>query len=357
MSCCQSILKALLGHYAVADTAYNDPEILQHKSTFDSLNLSSRNVSALLEVFRQIDKDRSGEISCREMLDHLKLDKTKFTTRIFSIMDEDGSGEIDFREFCIALWNYCTLGKAALILFAFDLYDNDSSGEIDVHEIELMLKEVYGRAAKHSTQAQSVMAQITSLNRSNYDGEAQVNKEEFSAFVRRNPGLLYPAFQLQQKLQQSILGVGFWEDLAQTRIKLCEGAYVSVSAMLAVQVNKEALDALVKHNPRDSGKDDTYRTARPRLGQGELREVLEDTNASQLAGSVAERRLKGEGFRSEANVVRAAHKWKSMRGRGGRGRHRGQMAGRPSGASASAPPAHSASGRSVILVKPSTNRG
>ena len=45
------------------------------------------------------------------------------------------SGEIDFREFVIALWNYCTLGKAALILFAFDLYDNDNSGKIDIDEI------------------------------------------------------------------------------------------------------------------------------------------------------------------------------------------------------------------------------
>ena len=54
------------------------------------------------------------------------LQPSKFTKRVFSIMDEDGSGEIDFREFVIALWNYCTLGKAALILFAFDLYDNDN---------------------------------------------------------------------------------------------------------------------------------------------------------------------------------------------------------------------------------------
>lgn len=61
------------------------------------------------------------------------------------IFDEDGSGSIDFREFVMSLWNYCTLSKAALIMFAFDLYDNDNSGEIDIGEVELLLKEVrYG---------------------------------------------------------------------------------------------------------------------------------------------------------------------------------------------------------------------
>lgn len=42
----------------------------------------------------------------------------------------------------MSLWNYCTLSKAALIMFAFDLYDNDNSGEIDVMEVELLLREV-----------------------------------------------------------------------------------------------------------------------------------------------------------------------------------------------------------------------
>lgn len=58
------------------------------------------------------------------------------------IFDEDGSGSVDFREFVMSLWNYCTLSKAALIMFAFDLYDNNNSGEIDIDEVELLLKEV-----------------------------------------------------------------------------------------------------------------------------------------------------------------------------------------------------------------------
>ena len=61
------------------------------------------------------------------------------------MFDEDNSGEIDLREFILALWNYCTLGKSTLVIFAFDLYDTDGSGVIDAEELDNMLKEVYGR--------------------------------------------------------------------------------------------------------------------------------------------------------------------------------------------------------------------
>ena len=38
------------------------------------------------------------------------------------------SGAIDFHEFVIALYNYCTMGKPGLTMFSFDLYDVDNSG-------------------------------------------------------------------------------------------------------------------------------------------------------------------------------------------------------------------------------------
>jgi len=72
-----------------------------------------------------MDKDSSGSISVLEMLNFLDVDRTKFTKRVFSTFDADRSGKIDFREFVVTLWNYCTLGRSSLIHFAFALYDHD----------------------------------------------------------------------------------------------------------------------------------------------------------------------------------------------------------------------------------------
>ena len=290
-----------VGAYTVADTAYQNPEVAKHKETFEALGLKSREVSALFEVFKIIDKDSSGEISCREMLDHLGLEKTKFTKRVFSIMDEDGSGEIDFREFCVATWNYCTLGKGALILFGFDLYDNDSSGNIDIDEIELMLKEVYGKSLKTSSQAKHLMAALEKDYGNKNTAQCSVDKAQFSEFVRRNPGLLYPAFQLQQKLQSSMCGVGFWEDLAQTRIKLSGGAYVHVSSMIVAEINKEAFDQLVKTTEKKGGGGVASIALRGGSGikdkinteqKAKLRDELNSHDASLMTGTVGDRRLR-----------------------------------------------------------------
>lgn len=102
-------------------------------------------VDKFWDIFKRIDADGSGTIDIVEMLVFFDVEATKFSSRVFSIFDEDSSGKIDLREFILCLWNYCTLGKATLVMFAFDLYDKDGSGVIEGKELTIMLKEVYGK--------------------------------------------------------------------------------------------------------------------------------------------------------------------------------------------------------------------
>jgi hypothetical protein len=37
--------------------------------------------------------------------------------------DENKNGEVDFREFVLACWNYCSMDARALARFTFGLYD------------------------------------------------------------------------------------------------------------------------------------------------------------------------------------------------------------------------------------------
>jgi len=49
-----------------------------------------------------------------ELLTLLDIERTRFTEQIFTLFDSDNSGKVDFREFVMALWNYCTIGEASL---------------------------------------------------------------------------------------------------------------------------------------------------------------------------------------------------------------------------------------------------
>ena len=84
---------------------------------FSSLLLSKREMKKLHKVFRNMDLDSDGVIDVADILIALDIERTKFTERIFAVFDYKHTGKVDFREFVLCLWNYCTLGKGSLSKF------------------------------------------------------------------------------------------------------------------------------------------------------------------------------------------------------------------------------------------------
>jgi Ca2+-binding EF-hand superfamily protein len=234
------------------------PFYLQHpewecaRAQFTSLGFSEKELLELWRVFAGADADGSGEISLSELMAFLDLERTKFTKRVFSIFDEDMSGEIDFREFVVAMWNYCTLSKPALCLFAFDLYDADSSGAIERAEIEGMLAEVYGGAEALTDPAYTITKEVMrKLTRAEDDALAFGNAEErrnaprtevsapaFACFAQKHPSVLYPAYQFQTKLQRAVCGPRFWGAKAAQRLRLTAGMRTTTTAFLKAMMNE-----------------------------------------------------------------------------------------------------------------------
>jgi Ca2+-binding EF-hand superfamily protein len=100
--------------YIYTTNVYDNDNVKKDKKQFEALQLTSRDVGRLYNIFQKVDVDGSGTIALAELLAHIDVERTQFSQRVFSIFDEDGSGEIDFREFVLALWNYCTLSRATL---------------------------------------------------------------------------------------------------------------------------------------------------------------------------------------------------------------------------------------------------
>jgi len=91
-----------------------EPTVKSWEKLFSALKLSENDVGRLFRIFKKMDKNEKGCISIIDMLNFLDCDRTKFTTRVFSMFDADSSGKIDFREFVVTLWNYCTISKENL---------------------------------------------------------------------------------------------------------------------------------------------------------------------------------------------------------------------------------------------------
>lgn len=143
------------------------------------------------------------------------LQRSRFSEKAFTVMDRDGSGEVDYIEFVLAVWNYCSFSHTSLVRFAFDLYDLDGSGEIEHEEAVRCVREVWGSAWEQSSSAQKIISKLDVLMEGTPSGKLSVQK--FQEFALRHPMLLFPAFQLQAEMQKKVLGEKFWLRAAKKR--------------------------------------------------------------------------------------------------------------------------------------------
>ena len=300
--------RSTLYHYGYFKRIYHkNKKVRPLRATFESLGLKEDDVARLHEQFLLIDKDSSGSIELWEMLDHLDLKRNRFAKRVFAIFDVDGSNEIDFREFVVALWQYCTLGRPQLVMFAFDLYDRDSSGAIDFDEFNAMLKELYGkRYAKNST-AVNLLRHINQLTKKHDTDEVDV--EAFAEFCRTHPAMLVPAFSMQQTLRERILGGAWWDRRSNERVKV-NGHNMRIHDLLKSHLSEGAfhsfMEAVDSHDTRELKRDAerhrdfgvdwkatasiTGTVAQRRRKQGQL--DLQDRPLDKYSSSKARRRVR-----------------------------------------------------------------
>jgi len=218
--------------------------------SFEALQFKKKDLLQMEKIFGRIDDSADGRVDLMELLDFFDLKNSTFAKRTFAIFDEDSSGTIDFREFVLSLWNFCSCTDSALRLFAFDLYDADGSGKIEKSEVSDMLKEVYGDAFESSQHASRLMDKVQKIAGGNSNF---ISLDTFNTFAKDNPALLFPAFDMQRIIQKKILGPDFWNRHIDKRIELTEGSgnFVSVKQILAAKLNPTAFKSLVERPLED----------------------------------------------------------------------------------------------------------
>jgi len=205
--------------------SHND-NVYRCKSDFELLGIYEEDAGKMYKTFLAIDNDASNEIAVSELCYHIKHEENNFTKRIFNSFDSDKSNYINFKEFVLSLWNFCTLTEDTMVPFVFAMYDSNGSGVLDKSELECIVKDVYGKRYFQNIHAMKMASKLKS------DRSGDVGIDNFAGLCKKYTALLYPAFTLRLALRSKILGEDFWIKLDKFRRARYGTAYHSVESIL-----------------------------------------------------------------------------------------------------------------------------
>ena len=147
-------------------------------------------------------------------------------------MDTTGTGEINFAQFVVACWNYCTYDKNGLTGFSFKLYDTSGIGQIPMDDVFTLVEDVYdldkgmrgfdysGTVNVVKNSPEYIIGQAKRQVARACGSDKQMNILEFLMFAKTHPSLLKSAFAIQTRLQKKVIGAKYWEKMTEKRRKL-----------------------------------------------------------------------------------------------------------------------------------------
>ena len=222
--------------FIVSSIPGQGPEVLEVAKT---LKLSTSHLNQIYAQFRELDSDNSGVVDVSEFIIHNHITSEIFGELVFSLFDANKSGKLDFEEYLTAVWNYCSLSKDGLAKFAFDIFDVNNSGTLSTEEINEIVAIIWGY---ENDRVGKVLKSLNNDKKSN-----ELHAADFIDMSKHFPVLLFPVFEVQEKLCKKGLGRSTWTKLSEKRSR--EFGDKSVFEILGYETkhaDNETMDYLIR---------------------------------------------------------------------------------------------------------------
>lgn len=210
-----------------------DEVLFRFRAVRQALALSDDDLWRLYCSFIDCNKDESGFIKEDELFEYLDADGGPFSQRVYRMFQDSADG-ISFKNFVVASWSMCTRDKDSLHHFAFQLYDIQGRGELGLADIRLLLSELFGADFENTKAAQDVMKKLIRFDYAGRQLDAHVDAKGFAAVTQARPMMLFPAFDLQRKLQDKTLGARGWEVITKRRDALVKEGHFDITNVVMI---------------------------------------------------------------------------------------------------------------------------
>eukprot|EP01038_Epipyxis_sp_PR26KG_P013502 gene13502-18116_t len=249
-----ALKKRYLGGKSVYKYFYEDLWPI-NEELFYKLHLNEAKAIELFKAFSQIDKNENQVVDVDEIFQYLGGKRTKFTDRIFyheELVDGELVEGLNYREFTIMLWNYCTFTPYNLGRYLFEIFDIDNQKILEKSEVETMYcmmydceecDEIYINTFpyhqkiisiptasdtnnqpyyyhRHHHNTATIPTKTNDENNSIQITKLMIHKEDFILFCIQNDKqtLIQPAIDYQARIRKKLGGTKLWETVTNLRI-------------------------------------------------------------------------------------------------------------------------------------------
>ena len=186
-----------------------------HMKDFFYLGLKKRDVVRLLNVFLEVDMDRSGLVDDLEFLTFIDAERTPFARKVFDIFDNDASNEIDFVEFVSAIWNFCSQDQNDVMAFAFECFGeyNKPTRSHVMRDPTFLMDSIFDRETRERKERQKFFDELIYRN-------GHVTFEDWMKWCTHNRRSVRPPVQIQYLMRKACLGSRFWKRQTRNRKRI-----------------------------------------------------------------------------------------------------------------------------------------
>lgn len=180
------------------------------------LNIDQQKGQDLFLAFCAMDTDAGGTVDIEECFAYLGGTRTRFTERIWhkeGKINEEGEYEegLNFKEFAIVCWNYCTMSVSQLARSIFEIFDLEPADELERADIEAMYRMMYD-CEEHD---EYYVRKLPFNKKSD-----TIGRIEFCDYVSKDRHIIQPAVDYQKRLRSKMGGFLMWENLAGFRRRM-----------------------------------------------------------------------------------------------------------------------------------------
>lgn len=207
------------------------------KDLVETFGFTSEEFHVLYRPFSSLKMESCNKVPIFVLADYYGFASDEHLLRCFGLLDKRQSGLLDFGEFFLALWNYCTHSVETHLLFSFLACDKSHIGALGEFEVRACLRDAY-YSAEHTEEEHWVSVEELIVSES-----GSFTYTDFASLISTHYELFAWAFRLRPSFIEQFWDSEFWAMKGKANIVMMidNGHEVPLSSNTVLQFKAKGL--------------------------------------------------------------------------------------------------------------------